>query len=294
MMRKIAVYLRPLRYLIKLFFYSPKYLYKRITSDFKSDLYSKKFKKSFHIVWCAGLAKSGTTLIEDILRELPAVQANNSFFRIYDNSNLDHIHGISNEMFNKFPKDKLSFLKTHTHYEERYINIAKKYNSKIIISFRDIRDVMFSRYNHIISDKNDHLHKKIKDLDIKEGFIESVKEEISYTYQWMIGWQNYSKNNNNCLILWYEEFIKDSKAYIKKIIDYLEFDNSYTDKIYLKIDSNIKLLKERTLKENLSLFERRTFNKGKSGEWRKVLDEETMEKFYSILPGDISKVEYKK
>ena len=101
MMRKIAVYLRPLRYLIKLFFYSPKYLYKRITSDFKSDLYSKKFKKSFHIVWCAGLAKSGTTLIEDILRELPAVQANNSFFRIYDNSNLDHIHGISNEMFNK-------------------------------------------------------------------------------------------------------------------------------------------------------------------------------------------------
>ena len=71
MIKKILVFFRPIRYLIKLFFYSPKYLYEKVSSDFKKDLYSKKLQKKFHIVWCAGLAKSGTTLIEEILKELP-------------------------------------------------------------------------------------------------------------------------------------------------------------------------------------------------------------------------------
>lgn len=295
MIRKIVVLLRPIKYLIKLFFYSPKYLYKKISSDFKKDLYSKKLKKSFHIVWCAGLWKSGTTLIEDILKELPLVQANNSFFRIYDDSNLDHVHGISEQMFRRFPKNKLSFLKTHTHFSDDYINIANKYNSKIIISLRDIRDTAVSRYQHIISDKNDPIHNTIKKLPFKEGFIKCAKWEgdAQSSYEWIQGWLDYSKKNNNCLILWYEEFINNPKIYIKKIINYLEFDISNLDKIYLKIDSDRQLLKKRSLKENLNLIEPKTFNKGTSGEWRKVLDKETLEEFYSILPGDISIVEYK-
>ena len=71
MIKKIVVYLRPIRYLIRLFFYSPKYLFKKVNSDLKKDLHSKKLNKNFHIVWCAGLWKSGTSLIEDILKKLP-------------------------------------------------------------------------------------------------------------------------------------------------------------------------------------------------------------------------------
>ena len=294
-LKKIIVYLRPIRYLIRLFFHSPKLLFKKINSDFKKDYNAKKLNKKYHIVWCPGLWKSGTTLIEDILKELPLVQANNSFFRIYDDSNLDHIHGISEEMFRKFPSNKLSFLKTHTHFNDHYINIANKYNSKIIISLRDIRDTAVSRYNHIINDKKNHLNKTLKNLSFKEGFIKCAKfeDDAKYSYEWIQGWQNYSKKNNNCLILWYEEFISDPKNYIKKIIDYLEFDNIDLDKLYLKIDSDKQLLKKRGLKENLSQFEPKTFNKGASGEWKKVLDNETLDEFYSILPDDISKVEFK-
>ena len=89
------------------------------------------------------------------------------------------------------------------------------------------------------------------------------------------------------------KFISNPKNYIKKIIDYLEFDNIDLDKLYLKIDSDKQLLKKRGLKENLSQFEPKTFNKGASGEWKKVLDNETLDEFYSILPDDISKVEFK-
>ena len=37
---------------------------------------------------------------------------------------------------------ELSFLKTHTHFDLKYIKIAETYDAKIIVSLRDLRDVM--------------------------------------------------------------------------------------------------------------------------------------------------------
>ena len=310
MIKKIKIILRPIKYIFKFFLYSPKLLFKKINRDFKKDLYSKKLKKKFHIVWCAGLPKSGTTLIENILEELPMIQANNSLFRIFDNRNLNNIHAISGQMFEKFPKDKLTFLKTHTYYSEDSINLANKYRTKIIISMRDIRDVMISRYFHAMSDKTFFQHNLIKNLDFKEGFIISLKEEykgteweagingkfkkpIEYYYKWILDWQNYAKNNTSCLVLWFEEFVENPKNYIKKIIDYLEFDHMDVDKIYIKLQADRKMLQSRSLKENLNHFESKTFRKGVSGEWKKILDNDILKKFYSILPGDINEIIYK-
>ena len=115
---------------------------------------------------------------------------------------------------------------------------------------------------------------------------------IVYSYRWIEKWLNYTKNNN-CLVLWFEEFNIDPKKYIKKITDYLEFGDVYVDKIYNTIKEKQKLLEKNGLKKNLNLFEQKTFRKGTSGEWKKALDKETLEKLYSILPDDISKIEYK-
>ena len=49
----------------------------------------------------------------------------------------------------------------------------------------------------------------------------------------------------------------------------------------------------RDLEENLNLIEPQTFRKGTYGDWKTVLDEEILEKFYSFFPGDISKIDYK-
>ena len=315
MIKKIIVYLRPIKLLIRLFFYSPKYFYKKIITDLEKEAFSKKLKKNFHIVWCAGLAKSGTTLIEEILRELPMLQINNSVLRIYDDTNLDHIHGITDKMFSKFPKNKLSFLKTHSHYNKHYTDIANKYNSKIIISMRDIRDVMISRYFHAKSDKAFFKYNLLNDLSFKEGFIMSLKESLmlkydpadwklgtgetfqiplQYYYRWILDWQNYAKKNSNCLILWFEDFIADPKNYIKKITNYLEFEDFEINKMLLKLESNRGLLKKRNLVDNLNQFQPQTFRKGESEGWKKVLDDEILKEFYSILPDDINKIEYKR
>ena len=47
MLKRIIILLRPIKYLIKLLSYSPKYLFKKIRSDLKKDIKSKKKKKNF-------------------------------------------------------------------------------------------------------------------------------------------------------------------------------------------------------------------------------------------------------
>ena len=50
-----------------------------------------------------------------------------------------------------------------------------------------------------------------------------------------------SKNNTN-LVLWFEEFVKNPKIYIQKIVNYLELDHVDIDKIYLKFFLKTKKL----------------------------------------------------
>ena len=99
-----------------------------IKEDIRKDLSFKKFNSPYHKVWCAGLPKSGTTLIEKIIDILPYVKLNNSFLRVYHQGELDHGHGISDYMFQNIKNDKYTFLKTHTHYEKKYEDIAHRHN----------------------------------------------------------------------------------------------------------------------------------------------------------------------
>ena len=56
-------------------------------------------------------------------------------------------------MFNKIPKGKYTFLKLHTHYSKRNLEVILKFSPKVIISKRSLRDALISRYCHVISDK---------------------------------------------------------------------------------------------------------------------------------------------
>ena len=80
-------------------------------------------------------------------------------------------------MFKNYSKTKYTFLKTHTHYDKKYEDIAINNNLKIIISLRDLGDMLISRYFHILADKKHWLHQKLKNLAFTEGFLVSLQEK---------------------------------------------------------------------------------------------------------------------
>ena len=80
---------------------------------------------------------------------------------------------ITVEQFNCFPKKKFTFRKTHSSYSKNYYAIKDKFNPKIIFIQRNIFDMMYSRYHHILSDEKHWQHSVLKNLDIDRGFLKS-------------------------------------------------------------------------------------------------------------------------
>lgn len=270
--------------------------------DFKKDLRSRKSELPYHLIWCAGLPKSGTTLIEQIIDTLPYVQLNISALRNFDNKELDHPHGINEKMFMSSPKNKYSFLKTHTHYSDHYEKIANKFNARIIISIRDLRDMMISRYYHILSDKKHWQHNEIKNLTFENGFIKSLtytththtEMPIVYFYNWINDWLKILKKRDY-LLLWYEDYINDPIKYINNILNYIECKNKSAENIKLEIKKD-KDEKEISLEKKLKKYGKlkSTYRVAKVEQWKDLFSEKVNSSFNSLLPGPLENVLRKK
>lgn len=273
---------------------------RHLIADAKKDFNSSKNLSKANFVWCAGLPKSGTTLIEEIFENLPYVSLNNSLLRNFIPGKLDHEHGISELMFSNIPQSKYTFIKTHSHYDIKYENIAKKYNAKIIISTRDIRDMLISRYYHIFYDKKHWLHERVKNLPFDEGFLISLKEKskpnldepIKYYYNWINDWVNIS-NERNYLLLWYEEYLINPTTYINKILKYINFTNhSAAD-----IEDKLKRRRDKmpSFEKSINKYGRlkSTYREGKSKNWKIKFNDKINEFFHNNLPQSIDKVTFK-
>ena len=267
--------------------------------DLKKDLNAKKFSSNKYFVWCAGLPKSGSTLIENIFDILPYVRVTGSFLRFYDSDNLTEDHGISKKMFSAVPKKKYSFLKTHTHYTKNYEKIALENNANVIVSFRDIRDMMISRYFHIINDKKHWNHNKIKNLPFEDGFIQSLKSidpegliPIKYYYNWIVDWKEICRQKNY-LALWYEDYVKNPESYIKSILNYVGFNNFSTTNIEKELKSS--RMEQKDLSSGLKNHERykSTFRSGKIKVWNEYFTPKISNFFEQNLPGPLDEVTYK-
>ena len=287
---------KTIKYLLK----NPLQLLKNSFSDFKKDKTKKKL--IYNKIWCIGLPKSGTTLIENILEELPYVEMFTSIFRRWENTNPQYIFDLNvpEKLFKDMPDEKNTYFKTHTRYSELTQNIIKNYDIKIILSLRDLRDMMISRYYHILSDKSHWQHLLIKDLSFNKGFKISLTEKkkehennpLEYYYNWIKNWTEYSKIEKGILVLHYEDYIIDKQDYINKILNYLKIDKKEFnfDKFL-----NIKEKGSNNLSKNLLNYGRNksTFRLGEADQWKKLFDDEMITFFNQNLPDKLEKLNIK-
>ena len=228
--RKVIHYLR---YLIGLLVQNPGLVVQEFLEDFKKDKRALNLKKDHNLVWICSLPKSGSTLVEDIISFYPYVKLDRSLTRFFSRGDIKSIHDISHELIESAPKNKLSFIKTHTHFSEIILKICNKYDLKLILTFRDLRDVLISRYYHIISDKSHRHHKIISSMSEKKGFISSFEKNdlnakepvIDYYYNWINNWRT-KKNSINHLELWYEDYVNNNDFFLERIISFFGENNS--------------------------------------------------------------------
>ncbi len=281
--------LRRIKYNINFFFLEPLNYLKSIISDYKKIKYFKSLNnKNIKNVWIIGLPKSGTTLIEEIMDNLNHVNMSKSPLIKFYESKKDRLkNNIDFENF-KIQKYKNLYLKSHTCYSKNLNEFVNSNNIKVIISTRNLKDMMISRYYHILNDKTHWCHKHIKYQNKNDGFLQSLKIKdklgnvpLKYYQKWINDWE---KNiDNNFLKLDYEEFITNKEKYIDKIIEFLHLDSIFIGKsILVKLNENLKNEKL-NFNQRLRSFKPKTFRVGTINNWEDFFNDEIAFEFNKLL-----------
>ena len=291
-----------LKYFFKSILLNPIQGCKETFHDFKKDYHFKNHNNSQKKIWICGLPKSGTTLIEQILDFLPYIRIDRSVCRTFPiKDKLNILNYI--QYLDYFPNDKYSYVKTHLEFDKNFVESLKKKNFSIIVSFRDLRDAMISRYYHILNDTKHWQHEIVAGENFEGGFINSltknnskykndptIPEPLAYYYNWIKNWKNI--NDKKIKIVWFEDFKAFPEKFIEEIIDFTKFENFDAKKIFESIKNNNK--KDNKIKLSTKLKRRNknvsTFRSGKVGEWKELFSKNVEDEFNKIIPGDLNTV----
>ena len=123
---------------------SPLY-FSRISINNIRSYFGKNFGDT-HIIFVAGYPKSGATWIENFISNIPGYSPRN----LSGSKEIIRFHNLPKEAFNDFPKYSFSSVKTHVSPDSKNIEILlNKGIKKILIVYRDPRDIAISQYHHI-------------------------------------------------------------------------------------------------------------------------------------------------
>jgi hypothetical protein len=273
-----------------------------VLHDLKLDLHSRKIDLPHHLVWCAGLPKSGTTRLEQLFRELPYVDASTSFLRNTRNRELHHDHDLSPRFVRSHSSHRYTFIRTHSHYVESTVELSLKLGAGLLVSCRDLRDMMISRYFHVIADKSHWQHNLIADLPREEGFLKSLtaiaegetEVPIEYYYNWISDWDGVVRHDSRIHWVQYEAFERDPVSAIQEIVNHLGLQSIADSSNLADSIERTRLEAARTDLET-RLYSRprakkSTFRKGGQGEWMDFMSTGLLDAFENRLPGPPDRV----
>jgi hypothetical protein len=238
---------------------------------------------SGHKICVAGLPKSGTTLVEEILRFNDYLDLSHTSIRRSPR------FGIS-EPENQLPQNLFKFcsfsdrvfVKTHINASLQNLQIIASEKIELLVVIRDLREMMISRYFHIMSSPRNPRHNLLAELPEKEGLFRSMINPVDgvvpleYFASWIVGWLHVAPDR----VISYEQFSADAEKYIGFITAHLKVRKSVLDNLRHIREHNANL-KSRTLRQNLSLRgrQRSTFRPAGPRGWNNLFSDQLKEEF---------------
>lgn len=291
---KLKIFLNPKLIVIRI-----SYVLKRILYDIYFLFFKDKYK--YKIIFLAGLPMSATTKLKNMCGRVNGYfsRRNPTPEKIWLNQD------ISNETFKYCPSWSYSLLKTHLNPKDENIKIIKNNNvKKVIVSYRDLRDVVVARYYRLLSFpkkenepnflKKNLQYKNINKSDAINDCIDIVATE--YT-RWIFGWFDIaSKYKNFVMFCKFENLISEPKKEFKKILDFYEISledveiNKIVEDTEGKKNMHINFGEAKILPWALSS----NFRSGKIGNWKKEFDSSNIDRFKKTCGKSLIRLGYEK
>lgn len=260
----------PAKSLIKAIF-APRYYGKILINDLRA-LVGPSTNRS-RIIFVAGYPKSGTTWVENFISRIPGYNP-----RILAGS--DEIlrqHNLPVDAFSRIPRYSYSAIKTHIIPNKQNIdNLVKNDVNKVLVMYRDPRDVIVSMYYYILrhnpwepSDSCYADYSKMTKVDALSHAMNVIAEDFP---SWVRGWRNVAevRPEIDCLVVRYEDLLRDAVTTFQSILAF------YNVKIKQTQFDTLMLASNRTSGKSLLKLpgEKTTKRKGIAGEWEKELNNE--------------------
>lgn len=281
---------RYLKQLIK-FFLFPSY-YSRI---FLNDMQALTGKISYatKIIFVAGYPKSGTTWMENFISNIPGYNPR----AIYGDSELIRHHNLPTDSFSKIPKYGYSAIKSHIFPSPENIDVLVKSGiSKILVMYRDPRDIVVSNYYHTLKENHwevtDDFYADYNRMKKEDAISHSIEIVLSDYTSWVRGWINISDLNSgiNCMYVKYEDFRDDPKETLKKVLIFFNIDilESEFNSIFLKSQKSSKWI------NSFLPGMKSTKRNGSKGEWKSEFNPKHKRIFKKLASDILIELDYEK
>ena len=278
------------------------------------------------IIWVASYPKSGNTWVRSIISSLIYSEDGKFDFSIikkisqypkrqfleYFTQDYNNIHEIKKHWITSQERinldTKIKFFKTH-HLNckvDNYPFTNKECTRATIYIVRDPRNLIDSISNHfsksIEESKKFLLTSKIlspgKEIELRGGNV------ITYLGSWKEHYKFWTNNNENLLVIKYEDLVKNIHQEIDKIIaflkNYIDLEVSDTKKENIIKSTSFEALKKiednGDFTENVFVKGRsekvRFFNKGPNNNWQKTLPTEIQKDLETELNNELKELGY--
>lgn len=236
--------------------------------------YKNKYPQ--HILYVAGLPKSGTTWLEKMLGSFPGfVDIMIPEAVAYEQKHKQsHSFDFPEKIFSRF-HESLVVCKLHAHGSLHNYTLLEKAGLHYVVLFRDLRDVAVSHVHYVQSTAYHPEHPVYKRLNTKEALMHFANTLLPQFVAWVNSWHEHRASSLS-YILRYEDLLASPYEKFRDVVRHYNIQAS---------DEEIKQIVDKNSFSNMKRNEtgvdasKSFFRKGQSGDWKNYFDDE-LDKVY--------------
>lgn len=226
-----------------------------------------------HVLFIAGLPKSGTTWMAQLLEAVPGYKGR----WLYDPDNCVSNHDVCDAVFANQPWDLYTVLKLHTRFTPANLAVIEKYDLRTVIMYRDLRDQCISRYFHVLCDPRHRHHTYYNEASREDGVSHCIEITLEESMPWIQGWLPLIAHRPDRFHeVRYEDLRADPCAVLSGVLDFYEVKLAGSE--VTKIVERIAATTTFDLRANLRSG-KGTARQGTIGDWRNYFTTRHVQRF---------------
>ena len=256
-------------------------------------LFIKKYK--YKIIFIAGMPMSATTKVKNMCGMIPG------YFTRYSPMpyKIAVKQDISNSAFRYTPKWSYTLFKTHLNPSDENLEIIKRNGvKKVVVTYRDLRDVALSRYHRLIKfpkKKGDPYFSEYHLMKKSDAINDSLNAVSEHMVGWINGWKKKAnKDKDFVLLIKFAYLIKNPKDELIKILDFYEIklNEKLISHICRDTEGKKDMVSNMNESELLPWALSSNFRSGKIGGWRNEFTEENVINAKRLLGKSLIELKY--